>query len=387
MPKTAVLPAHSLVMLSLTLLLGAVGCSHEADATKSAEAAGPPLGVLELPVSLRTGDKAPDNARKVEVTTSELRVDDKVVLKLEGSRVPAAEQKDGVITKLSAALANPARGRIALHAHASLPYETAALVLNTASAAGMHQLTLRVRKPGGSTETGWLSVDAFQMTPRTYDEVPLQGVEARAWDEFAAAWQAMHDACRASQTATCAYVESSVAKGGKLKLVLFAAGSGVNVNVFRVGLTPADLAAEEQRRKAELASKKEDAIQGRAKRTDVEKDLAEGEPATEALFQFRAQEALDPPSAVSAVMQPLCGTKPCGAVVSAESNTLMVRVVSLIGAAYSEGASVPPLAFEMSWTPKPKAPSPPPAVSAEPPAAPSKADAKNNKKKHKKKKK
>jgi biopolymer transport protein ExbD len=374
MPKNAVLPACSLLFM-LSPLLAVAGCNHEAEAAKAAEAAGPPLGVLELPVSMRTGDKPPDNARKVEVTASELRVDDQVVLKLEGSRVPAAEQKDGVIPKLSAALANPARGRIALHALAALPYETAALVLNTASAAGMHQLSLRVRKPSGSTETGWLSVDAFQMTPRTYDEVPLQGVEAHTWDEFAAAWQAMHDACRASQTATCPYVESNVAKGGKLKLVLFAAGSGVNVNVFRVGVSPEELAAEQQRRKAELAGKKEDAIQGRAKVTDVEKELAEGEPATEALFQFRAQEALDPPSAVSAVMQPLCGTKPCGAVVSAENNTMMVRVVSLIGAAYSEAASVPPLAFEMSWTPKPKAPPPPPVVSAEPPAA-SKAKAK-----------
>ena len=60
---------------------------------------------------------------------------------------------------------------------------------------------------------------------------------------------------------------------------------------------------------------------------------------------------------------PLCGTRACGAVVSAESPTMMVRVVSLIGAAFADGSAAPSLAFEMPWTEKPK---PPPELAAAP---------------------
>jgi hypothetical protein len=162
-------------------------------------------------------------------------------------------------------------------------------------------------------------------------------------------------------------VQSNVAKGGNLKIVLHASGQGVNVNFFRAGLTPEELAAEEAARKAELATKKEDFMQGRGvTKTDLEKELLEGDPANEALFQFRAKEALELPSAVSQVMEPLCGTKACGAIVSADSNTLMVRVVSLIGAAFADGSAPPVLAFELPWTEKPKAA--PPAAAAAPPA-------------------
>jgi biopolymer transport protein ExbD len=356
----------ALTPFALAIALGCGGKSAEQE-----QAPLPPaLGVLELPVSLRTGDPAPSDGRKVDVNMTEVRVDDKLVLKLDNGKVPAAEQQDGVLPKLKAALQTPAHARIALHAHASLPYETAALVLNSASSAGMHQLSLQVRKSGGSTDTGWLSISSFQMAPRTYDEVVIQSVDPHKWDDFAKAWQAMHDACRSSQTGICPYVENSVATGGNLKIVLFASGSGVNVNFYRVGLSPEELVAEEQKRKASLAAHKEDFLQGRKGKSELEQELTEGEPATQALFQFRAREATDPPSVLTEVMRPLCGPKACGAVVSADGNTLMVRVVSLIGAAFPDGAAPPSLAFEMPWTPKPKAPVEPPPPAAEPEAAP-----------------
>jgi hypothetical protein len=331
--------------------------------------AGPGLGVLELPMSLRAKDAAPADARKVEAGIADLRVDDQVLFALDNGKVPAAEQKDGTLPKLTAALQSPARAKLALHVHSSLPYETAALVLNTAAAAGMHQLAFQVRPLGASTETGWLAVNAFQTTPRSDDEVAFKAVDARTWDEFTGAWEAISEACRAAQSGSCAHVQSNVAKGGNLKIVLHAAGQGVNVDFYRVGLTPEQLAAEETQRKAELATKKEDFVQGRGvSKTDLEAELLEGDPASQALFQFRAKEALQAPSPVSGVMQPLCGTKACGAVVSAEGNTLMVRVVSLIGAAFAEGAA-PTLAFELPWTEKPKLkPVPSSAIAADAPA-------------------
>jgi hypothetical protein len=45
-------------------------------------------------------------------------------------------------------------------------------------------------------------------------------------------------------------------------------------------------------------------------------------------------------------------------VVRAEPQTLMVRVVSLIGSAFPDGTPAPAIAFEMPWTPAPKARTP-----------------------------
>jgi hypothetical protein len=315
----------------------------------------PPLGVLELPVSLRSGDPAPSDARKVEVSQTGIRVDDQPLLVLENARVPVAERQGDEITKLKGALQSPAKPAVALSLHASLPYDTAALVIHTLKAANVSQLSLQVRKPGASTTAGWLGLKSYQTTPRTDEEVAMPQVEAHSWDAFTAAWQAIHDACRGAQTGSCAYVPSNMAKGGKMQLVLHASGQGVNVNFFRVGISPEQLAAEAEARKAEQAKAKEDVVQGRAKQTDVAQELLEGDPASEALFQFRDREALASPSPVSAVMKPLCGTRACGAVVRAEGNTLAVRVVSLIGAAFPDGAAPPILAFELPWTEKPKA--------------------------------
>lgn len=336
-------------------LLACGGDDKEAASDEAAKA--PVLGVLELPVSLRTGDAAPDG-RKVDAGLAELRVDGATVLTLDNGKVTAADRQGDVVPKLKDALATPAKSALVLLAHSGLPYETVALIASSAHAAGIRDLALAVRKTGGSTDTGYTLIKGFSITPRTDDEVALASVETRTWDEMTAAWQAMHDACRGAQTGSCAYVPSTPAKGGNLKIVLHAAGQGVNLGFFRVGLSAEELAAEEKARTATLATKKEDVIQGRAKATDIAEELAEGAPASEALFQFRAQEALESPSALSETMRPLCGNRACGAVVSAESATLLVRVASLIGAAFPDGSAAPVLAFELPWTQKPKPPAP-----------------------------
>jgi biopolymer transport protein ExbD len=327
------------------------------------------LGILELPVSLRTGDAAPDG-RKVEAGLTELRVDDKAVLTLESGKITPADRSsssDGrdVAPKLVEALKTPAKSALVLSAHSGLNYETIALILSSAHAAGIRDLALNVRKAGGSTEAGYAVYKNFQLTPRTDGEVEMASVDARSWDELSAAWQAMHDACRAAETGSCAYVPGTPLTGGKLKIVLHAAGQGVNLDFFRVGLTPEELAAEEKARTASLAAKKEDVVQGRKKATDVAAEMEEGAPPSEALFQFRAQEALESPSALTETMRPLCGKRACGAVVSAEPQTLLVRVASLIGAAFPDGGAAPVLAFELPWTEKPKAQTPPPTSPVE----------------------
>ena len=353
-------------VIALSLVIALAACGGEDKTEEGTEAPkGPVLGVLELPVSLRTGDAPPDG-RKVEAGLAELRVDGNTVLTLESGKITAADRQGDVAPKLVAALKTPAKSAIVLSAHSGLSYETLALILSSAHAAGIRDLALHVRKAGGSTEAGYAVYKNFQLTPRTDAEVAMPSVDARTWDEMNAAWQAMHDACRAAETGSCAYVPGTALQGGKLKIVLFAAGQGVNLNFFRVGLTPEALAAEEKARTDALAAKQEDVVQGRKKATDVAEEMEEGPPASEALFQFRAQEALETPSALTETMRPLCGNRACGAVVSAEPQTLLVRVASLIGAAFPDGGAAPVLAFELPWTEKPT-PAAPAAAAAKPP--------------------
>ena len=349
------------------------GCGDKPAEEAPKPEAPPALGVLELPVALRTRDAMPSGFRKLEIGLSDMRVDDQVVLGLENGRVAAADRQGDIVPKLKAALT--AAPGVSVRVHSGSAYETAVLALSTASSAGMRKLAFEVRAPGNGTTTGWLTVDAFSVTPRSDDDVKFDGVVPRKWDEFAAAWQGMNDACSRSPTGSCAYVESRVAQGGNLKIVLHASGQGVNLDFHRVGLTAAELAAEEVAWKAEAEAKKEpDEKTKKGKKdksasTDIVEDIVGGPPASDALFQFRAPDAVKEPSVLAEVMKPLCGTNACGAVVSADSNTLMVRVVSLIGAAFADGTASPTLAFEMPWTEKPK-PLPPvlnavaPAVAA-----------------------
>jgi hypothetical protein len=336
----------------------AIACGEQSAA--SVQATKPPaLGPLELPVSLRAQDPAPSDFYEVEITPSELRVGREVVLALHNGRVPAGERDAATLPKLTAIFKQTPRARLALSAHAMLAYETFSLTLGSAAAAGIHQLSVQVRSPGGGVSTGWLSPAGFQLGPGTsvspagqaarHDDVAFADLPARNWDEFTAAWETMHGACAAkSQTGGCGYVNPSVARGGRLKLVLRAKGQGVNLEFFRVGLTPEQLAREEKQRKQSLSAHKEDFMQGRMVKTDLEKELLEGPPASEASFQFRAEEALTSPSALSAVLAPLCGSRRCGALVSADPITPIVRVISLIGAAFPDSAAAPVLAFEMA---------------------------------------
>lgn len=358
---------RSLVIGSLCCFLSLAACGGEEKEEAAADGPKVPvLGVLELPVALRTGDAAPEG-RKVDVGLTELRVDDATVLTLDSGKITPADRTGDVAPKLQAALQTPAKNAIVLSAHSGLPYDTIALILSSAHAAGIHDLALAVRKPGGSTDSGFAVLKNFSVTPRTDDEVAIPSVDPRKWDELTAAWQAMHDACRAAETGSCAYVPGEAAKGGNLKIVLHAAGQGVNLDFYRVGLSPEQLAEEEKARTAALAAKKEDIVQGRKKQTDVAEEEEAGPPASEALFQFRSQEALEAPSALSETMRPLCGNRACGVVVSAEPQTLLVRVASLVGAAFPDGGASPVVAFELPWTDKPK-----PVVVPAPAAAPAK---------------
>jgi hypothetical protein len=122
-------PGAFVIALSLWIALPACG-GEEKPAEGTEAPKGPVLGVLELPVSLRTGDAAPDG-RKVEAGLTELRVDDTTVLTLDNGKITAADRQGDVAPKLVEALKTPAKSAIALSAHSGLNYETLALILSS----------------------------------------------------------------------------------------------------------------------------------------------------------------------------------------------------------------------------------------------------------------
>ena len=149
-------------------------------------------------------------------------------------------------------------------------------------------------------------------------------------------------------------MNTNVAIGGTLKIELFASGRGINIDFFRRGLTPVQEADEEKMRAQVLARKKEDFLQGRITHDEMVEAILLGDPSTYALFQFRYQEGLKSPSALTKTMAPMCHKERCGMVLTADAITPMLNVLSMIGAAFPDGTPMPAFAFEMPWTERPK---------------------------------
>ena len=320
---------------------------------------GPIVGVLELPISLRTSGTAPSDFHDVEVSPTDVHAGGQPVITLASGAVAAADRQGAQIPKLSAALSKAPHAVMALAVAAAVPYDTVALVLSTAKAAGVRGVAFKVRPHGGSSTPAWLALDALDVRPRskTDEEVVFDGLAKRPWSDFSSKWDEVQAACRTSPTGSCAFKPASVAEGGDLKIVLQTAGQGVNVDFFRIGPPPEAAPAAEpaaagkadKKAKAKAGKKKHkpELIDGVKAPTDVAAEVEQALPATEALFQFRAQEAVTSPSAVSETIKPVCGATPCGVVVQAEKATLFVRIVSLLGAAFPDRTPAPRVVFEL----------------------------------------
>jgi hypothetical protein len=323
------------------------------------------VGALELPISLRSKASAPAGAGEIEISPTELHFASHPVLTLTAAAVGAADRAGAhgdQIPKLAAALSGGPHSAIIMTVASGIPYETVALVLSTAKAAGARSVAFQVRPPGG-TSSGYLALDSLDVRPKAknYDEIDVPGASKRPWGDFVSQWEAVQNGCRGSQTGSCAFKPESVADGGDLKIVLHSAGQGVNVEFFRIG-PPVEAAppkeeattAKGKKGKAKGAKvaksgkkKKVEMLDGVPAPKDVVDEALNAPPATEALFQFRAQEAVTSPSAVTETIKPVCGATPCTVVVTAEKATLFVRVISLLGAAFPDGVPTPRVVFEV----------------------------------------
>jgi biopolymer transport protein ExbD len=347
----------ALFMLLPLMAASASACKREAEtaAASATEAPARQLSDLEIPVALRTRDSEPTDAHKVEATTEQLRLNGAAVIALDKGVVAPEERREGVIPKLETALRAQSHASIALRLEAIVPYETAALILNTAKQAGVQNAAFQVREVGinTSTKTGWLNAESYVMSSKADDVPPIQIVNAKNWDAFTSQWKNVTAACKQAASGNCAYADTNFAKGGALKIELHTSGRGLNIDFFRRGLTPKQEHEEEVNRAKELAKKKEQFLQGHLNHDEMVEFLLLGDPSTQALFQFRYQEALSAPSALTATIAPVCQRERCPVVVAADPISPMVRVMSLLGAAFPDGTQAPAYAFEMPWTKRP----------------------------------
>lgn len=315
-------------------LLGAAACDDPEPV--ESEATGPAVGPLELPISLRYDTRPPNGAVKIEIAPSELRVEGRSVLPLENGRVPEGERAGTSLPKLAEALrSGPARRVAQLRIHGNVPYLTTALVLSTLEAANIHQVSFEVRQ-GTGTEVGYLTLDRFEVREETDDEwATFPATHQRSWDEVAPHWEAMTAACRENHSVDCDYKPANIAEGGQLQITLFARGNAVKVELDRFGAEDPEPAA----------GTGPALIEGIAPEPAAEEE--EAPPATRAAFTWRFQATTSEPSPVAMTLREICGAQPCGAVVTAEGQTMTMRILSLIGAAFPNGSPAPHILFQI----------------------------------------
>ncbi|MBN1654279.1 MAG: hypothetical protein JXA30_10960 [Deltaproteobacteria bacterium] len=305
-----------------------------------------------LPVSLRSGGRNPSECHKIELTPTSMRFSGNQTLAISGGKVADSEQDGDQILKLKSAWQAAPRSCLAVEAHSNLSYQAVVQVLNTAQAVGIKSLSFRVRKPN-STETGWLTLDDYRVVPYADDVVTIDTVQARSWGEFTNVWDSVYQGCARSSGGFCKEKPLKIAEGGELQIVFFALGDAINVEFRRVGAPDPN-----QEKAAEEAGRK-----SKKKRAKSEKELLEENPlfaemtpeqieeyrnmpfATEAVYQFRGQEALVSPSSVSATVAPICGKSRCGVLMTGQRRTITIRFLSLIGAAFPDGVPEPTIWF------------------------------------------
>ncbi|MFW6052055.1 MAG: hypothetical protein ACODAU_12835 [Myxococcota bacterium] len=331
-------PVPWLVVL-LAFAPAAVGCEEE-EAPDSAE---PIVGAMELPVSRRSGDALPEAALQIEVSPTELRLDDRKVLDLESGRAPESERRGVLLPKLQAAIrGGGAKGAAGLRVHANTPYETLVALVHTAREAGVGTVGFAVR--GGGAETGWLvPADARVQAPGE-DPVEHAGEAQRAWDELAKVWSEVHQACMKRHAVDCDPAPEEAAEGGKVQITMLARGQGLKLHFLRFGADEEDDDEDAKAKPARHAA----LIPGVPPPPGAGEAEEEEEgvpPATEAAFTWKLAAATEEESPISLAMRPLCGARPCGAVVTSEYMTPGMRTVSFLGAAFPDGAPAPSLVF------------------------------------------
>lgn len=319
----------------LLLLTFFAGCDRKDASDASGEEIREAVSLLELPVSLRAGP-LPSNAVGIQISPSALIVDGKIVSELASGRLAPSDRASGEVSALASALSSSAGRRSAsIRVHVNTPYETTVAVLRTLAKQGFGDVAFEVRR-GSTMEAGSLALASFAVVSDAEAKEPtaFPGEAQRPWDAFVKSWGEMSDACRRAHSVDCDGAPEAPAEGGNVQIRLWARGRGLKLELERFGAatTAAKSAAEPVAMIEGVPS------------------LPAGAPpvsetAVDGAFTWRFEAATDANSPIASAMRPLCGAHPCGVVVSADSLTPTMRVLSFLGAAFPDGTPAPTVRF------------------------------------------
>ncbi len=319
-----------------------IGCDEEEEVPE--ESADPIVGVMELPISLRNTASAPSNAISVEISPSALRVDRHTVLELSGGEVPEGARSGESLPAVKEAIASGAARRAAvIELHVNTPYETTALVLGSLKESNINTVAFKVRKPGGVADTGYLVLENFLVQPASDEPTEFEGPAQRDWDDFVEVWQPSYEGCRRADAegetryVDCTYTPQVAAPGGKLEIRFFSRGSALKAEFTRFGAEEIDEAAD---------APGPQLLDGIAPDPGAEEE-EEYTPVENGAFTWRFEAAVGDLSPISAAFRPLCGTGRCGIAVTGDKETMSMRLISFIGAAFPDGSQPPQVAFHV----------------------------------------
>lgn len=334
------------IVLSLALGAAAVACGGSETAEDAVDTT-PIIGLMELPISHRNDAPAPADALRIEVSPTELRLDSRPVYTLERGRVPAAEITPEGLTQLRAAVqAAPARGRASIMAHGMVPYGTLVRTIQTLLASQYREILIAVRPlsptGGAPSAASWLALSSPQIAPWGAEPVDpaTYGGGSRQWRDFTSHWEESYQACRAAgvgQYTDCDPAPLATPEDGFLQAVLWARGRGMQIRFNRVGAPPPEVAAPSGPA----------LIEGVRAQPAGAGEEEPPTPVTTGAFAFRAEVATTADSAMSGVMRPVCGASACQTVVEADDETPVLRVASMIGAAFPNGSTPPQVVFRL----------------------------------------
>lgn len=312
-----------------------VACGEEEPAGPEVDNT-PIVGLFEMPISRNNQATEPQNALRLDISPTLMRLNGTKVLDLDNGRPAEGEVADHIVTKLRDQITGgAARERTALTIHASVPYSTLAQVLNTLQSTNMRQVAFAVRTLGESPQQGWMPLTNWRVAP-TADDVEFEG-RAPTWSAFTEHWREVYDACRAGRYIDCDGPYSSVAEGGDLGMELWTRGQGMKVT-FRQANAPEP---EEGGGGGGPAL-----IEGVGAPTPAPSgEEAEPPPATQGVFTVRHQEATQEESALSNMVAPVCADATCFATVVTDAGTASMRVLSMLGGVFPNGTQAPQLVF------------------------------------------
>ena len=257
------------------------------------------------------------------------------MLALENGKVPAAERSGYVLPKLKAKLAG--KRVLAISVYAASPYATLARVIHTGFEAGARELAFKVRKPGTTTDTGWMVLhDEPLHAQRRGRQVSARRrccpgrSSRREWEESLSACQA------GVRGGDCGYARSARPPGGKLDMMLRVRGRAWRCASAR----PARRRQPRSRKKpkAEML----EGIKGEARRRSRRRG-ARGARARDRARVHAARRSGRRGAELAGQRhhKPVCGSVSCPAVVDAEGISMSGTVLSLIGAAFPDGTPEP----------------------------------------------